>query len=107
MASARALDGLARDSGIEPEPKPVDDPTRSSAKPRALKRKKAHCPPGVGYPGTKEHNMTLCPVALAVGCKKCPAFSFCPLKTVIGDQLKETDKPAPPKPQSKGRRKGA
>ena len=51
--------------------------------------------------------MTLCPVALAVGCKKCPAFSFCPLKTVIGDQLKETDKPAPPKPQPKGSRKGA
>ena len=29
--------------------------------------------------------MTLCPVALAVGCKKCPAFSVCPLKGVIGD----------------------
>ena len=33
--------------------------------------------------------MTLCPIALAVTCKKCPAFSFCPLKTVIGDYLKE------------------
>jgi len=51
--------------------------------------------------------MTLCPVALVVGCKKCPAFSFCPLKTVIGDQRKETDRPAPPKPQSKGGHKGA
>ena len=29
--------------------------------------------------------MTLCPVAIAVGCKKCPAFAFCPLKGVIGD----------------------
>jgi hypothetical protein len=29
--------------------------------------------------------MTLCPVAIAVGCKKCPAFPVCPLKTVIGD----------------------
>jgi len=29
--------------------------------------------------------MTLCPIAIAVGCKKCPAFSVCPLKTVIGD----------------------
>ncbi len=29
--------------------------------------------------------MTLCPIALAVGCKKCPAFSVCPLKEVIGD----------------------
>ena len=30
--------------------------------------------------------MTLCPIAIAVGCKKCPAFSVCPLKAVIGDQ---------------------
>ncbi len=37
--------------------------------------------------------MTLCPVALAVGCKKCPVFSVCPLKGVIGDA-----KPAPPAP---------
>lgn len=29
--------------------------------------------------------MTLCPIALAVGCVKCPAFSVCPLKSVIGD----------------------
>jgi hypothetical protein len=34
--------------------------------------------------------MTLCPVAIAVGCKKCPAFSVCPLKSVIGD-YKESD----------------
>jgi len=35
--------------------------------------------------------MVLCPIAIAVGCKKCPAFSVCPLKSVIGDQ-----KPPPP-----------
>jgi hypothetical protein len=35
--------------------------------------------------------MTLCPVALAVGCKKCPALSVCPLKGVIGD-FKEPEK---------------
>lgn len=29
--------------------------------------------------------MTLCPIALVTGCKKCPAFSVCPLKSVIGD----------------------
>jgi hypothetical protein len=29
--------------------------------------------------------MTLCPVALAVGCKKCPVFAVCPVKSVIGD----------------------
>lgn len=34
--------------------------------------------------------MTLCPIALAVGCKKCLAFSVCPLKGVIGD-FKETE----------------
>lgn len=37
--------------------------------------------------------MTLCPVALAVGCKRCPVFAVCPLKTVIGDQ--------PAKPEDK------
>jgi hypothetical protein len=39
--------------------------------------------------------MTLCPIALAVTCKKCPAFSFCPLKTVIGDE--PATPPTPPK----------
>lgn len=46
--------------------------------------------------------MTLCPIAVVAGCRKCPAFSFCPLKTVIGDQpaASETPKPGatPPKP---------
>jgi hypothetical protein len=32
--------------------------------------------------------MTLCPIAIVAGCKKCPAFSVCPLKTVIGDAPK-------------------
>ncbi len=35
--------------------------------------------------------MTLCPIAIVAGCKKCPAFSVCPLKTVIGDAPKEED----------------
>ena len=35
--------------------------------------------------------MTLCPVALAVGCEKCPMFKFCPLTTVLGDQKKEQE----------------
>ena len=38
--------------------------------------------------------MTLCPVALAVGCAKCPVFSVCPLKSVIGDQPKAEPKQA-------------
>ena len=39
--------------------------------------------------------MTLCPIALAVGCKKCPAFSACPLKGTIGD-YKPDDKAGKP-----------
>ena len=48
--------------------------------------------------------MTLCPVAIVAGCKKCPAFSVCPLKGVIGDykapDATETKPPSgqPPKP---------
>jgi hypothetical protein len=37
--------------------------------------------------------MTLCPIALFTGCKQCPAFNACPLKSVIGDY-----KPEPPPP---------
>jgi hypothetical protein len=32
--------------------------------------------------------MTVCPIAIAVGCKKCPAFSVCPLKSSLGDYVK-------------------
>lgn len=45
--------------------------------------------------------MTLCPIALAVGCKKCPAFSVCPLKGVIGDYKKEEDTPTKPQGDKK------
>jgi hypothetical protein len=40
--------------------------------------------------------MTLCPVALAVGCKKCPLYSACPLKGVIGDYKKPEEDPKQP-----------
>jgi hypothetical protein len=40
--------------------------------------------------------MTLCPIAMAVGCKKCPAYSVCPLKGVIGDDKKVDAEPAKP-----------
>jgi len=35
--------------------------------------------------------MTLCPVAIAAGCRKCPIFSLCPAKSIIGDYQKEAD----------------
>ena len=41
--------------------------------------------------------MTLCPIALAVTCKKCPVFSVCPLKGVIGDFKKDAQPQDPPK----------
>jgi hypothetical protein len=43
--------------------------------------------------------MTLCPVAIAVGCKKCPVVSICPLKSQIGDYA-PVKKPAPDKDKS-------
>jgi hypothetical protein len=39
----------------------------------------------LGAPNTRSRIMVICPVAIAVGCKKCPAFSVCPLKTTLGD----------------------
>ena len=42
--------------------------------------------------------MTLCPIAIVAGCKKCPAYSVCPLKSVIGDVPKaDAPKVAEPK----------
>jgi hypothetical protein len=40
--------------------------------------------------------MTVCPVAIAVGCKKCPIFKMCPVKGVIGDFKPEAEKPETP-----------
>ena len=37
--------------------------------------------------------MTICPIAIAVGCKKCPVFSVCPVKTTLGDYKPPADKP--------------
>jgi hypothetical protein len=46
--------------------------------------------------------MTLCPIAIAVGCPKCPAFKVCTLKSVIGDQpSKPEPEPAQKKTSSK------
>ena len=34
--------------------------------------------------------MTIWPIALVKGCKKCPAFELCPLKVLLGDQKSNT-----------------
>lgn len=44
--------------------------------------------------------MTLCPIALTVGCEKCAVFSVCPLKGVIGD-YKKPDGSTPARPEDK------
>lgn len=45
--------------------------------------------------------MVICPIALAVGCNKCPAVSVCPLKSSLGDYKPPADpaRPAPAKPK--------
>ena len=30
--------------------------------------------------------MTVCPIAIVAGCQKCPAFSICPAKGILGEQ---------------------
>jgi hypothetical protein len=46
--------------------------------------------------------MTLCPIAIVAGCKKCPAFNVCPLKSVIGDYKPDADAAKPQDKASKG-----
>ena len=38
--------------------------------------------------------MTVCPIAIFAGCRKCPAFRICPLKTVLGDYRPEAEQKA-------------
>jgi len=47
-----------------------------------------------------EQMMTLCPIAIVAGCKKCPAFAVCPLKNVIGDARPADDKQTKQQPES-------
>ena len=49
--------------------------------------------------------MVVCPIAIAVGCKKCPAVSFCPVKSTLGDYKDPgptTSDKADTKPPAKG-----
>jgi hypothetical protein len=47
--------------------------------------------------------MTICPIALVAGCQKCPAFSVCPVKGVIGDYRKPEEM-RPNQPADKGKK---
>ena len=47
--------------------------------------------------------MVICPIAIAVGCKKCPIFGICPVKSVIGDYKPDE---TPKKPSQQDNAKG-
>jgi len=47
--------------------------------------------------------VTVCPIAIVSGCKKCSAFSFCPLKSVIGDYKKEEETQSGPQADEQNR----
>jgi hypothetical protein len=49
--------------------------------------------------------MVLCPVAITVGCRKCPIFAVCPVKGIIGDQPATTEAEPPAKRKSSKKRK--
>ena len=38
--------------------------------------------------------MKICPVAIAIGCRKCPVVNVCPAKGIIGDYKESDAKPA-------------
>ena len=44
--------------------------------------------PSVPFVPKEKKPLVLCPVALAIGCEKCPLFKPCPFKTILGDQKK-------------------
>jgi hypothetical protein len=41
--------------------------------------------------------MTLCPVAIAIGCKQCPIVRMCPVKGLIGDYKPEKETKSTPR----------
>lgn len=51
--------------------------------------------------------MTVCPIAIVAGCRKCPAFRVCPLKSVIGDHAKDAAPAKAPAAKTRRLRKGA
>ncbi len=47
--------------------------------------------------------MKICPIAIAVGCQKCPAFKNCPLKSALGDAPPASPAPVVAKPVKSAR----
>ena len=53
-----------------------------------FKRSNQSMNPSVPFAPKEKKPLTLCPVALVIGCEKCPLFKPCPFKTILGDQKK-------------------
>jgi hypothetical protein len=49
----------------------------------------------------QEATMKICPIAIAVGCPKCPAFKICPAKASLGGYVETAKPPAEAKPARK------
>lgn len=49
--------------------------------------------------------MTICPIAIAVGCQKCPVFKICPAKSILGDVPKALPAKPAATPNTKASRK--
>jgi hypothetical protein len=49
--------------------------------------------------------MKICPVAIAVGCRKCPIVAVCPAKGIIGDYNETAPKQADTKQASANAKK--
>jgi len=63
-----------------------------SGVPGSTIRLTAACKPAADFLGRLI--MTLCPVALAVGCIKCPVFKICTVEGIIGDYIIDAPPPA-------------
>ena len=49
--------------------------------------------------------MKICPIAIAVGCPRCPAFKICPVKEAIGGYKEPVAKESAPARKSKAGKK--
>jgi hypothetical protein len=47
--------------------------------------------------------MKICPIAIAVGCPKCPAFKVCPAKAALGGYSEAPTKAAAPAAKGKAK----
>lgn len=49
--------------------------------------------------------MTLCPIAMAVGCGKCPVSKVCPVKGALGDYKKPVEVLQPARKTKSGKKR--